>query len=89
MDPSIQARIDGQTEFAKKAEYREACKKAYTYVDCSRKVAKGMLRKAAPLLGTYKVGDIVAFQREQNADTEESRWHPGSRIIGFDGKKVC
>jgi len=25
----------------------------------------------------------------QGAKTEEGKWHPGSRIIGFDGKKTC
>ena len=83
---SIQARIDGQTEFPRRAGYREACKKAFIHADSSKRVATGLLRKAAPLLGTYKVGDIVAFQRKQDAATEETRWHPGSRTIGFDGK---
>ena len=50
-----------------------------------------MLRKAAPLPGEYKVGDVVVFQREQGAVTEDDRWNPGSRIIGFDGEggKTC
>ena len=86
---AIQARVDGQTEFARKAEYREECKKAFVQVDSSKRVASALLRKAAPLLGTYKVGNIVAFQREQGSTTDRMRWHPGSRIIGFDGRKTC
>ena len=83
---SMQARIDGVTEFAKRADYRECAKKAFVHHDSSVRVQKAMLRKAAPLPGEYKVGDVVAFQREQGAVTEDDRWNPGSRIIGFDGE---
>ena len=48
-----------------------------------------MLRKAAPLVGEYRVGDVVAFQREQGAETHDDRWNPGSRIIGFDKGETC
>jgi hypothetical protein len=86
---SQQARIDATSEFAKRMEFREAAKKAFVYVDSSRRVAKALLRKTAPLAGEYRVGDVVAFQRMQGSRTEESKWHAGSRIIGFDGKKTC
>ena len=32
--------------------------------------------------------DIVVFQRIQGAKSDVDKWHPGSRIIGFDGSKV-
>ena len=86
---SMQARVDGQTEFAKRADYRESAKKAFVHHDCSVKVQKAMLRKAAPLVGEYRVGDVVAFQREQGAETHDDRWNPGSRIIGFDKGETC
>ena len=49
----MQARVDGVTEFAKRADYREAAKKASVHHDSSVKVQKAMLRKAAPIPGEY------------------------------------
>ena len=48
-----------------------------------------MLRKAGPPPGQYRVGDIISFQRERDARTEEERWQHGARIVGFEGKKTA
>ena len=58
---SLQERTDGSTHFARSMKIREACKEALIKTDCSRKVSKAILRKAAPMKGNYKIGDIVAF----------------------------
>ena len=85
----MQARVDGVTEFAKRAGCRESAKKAFVHHDCSTKVQKAILRKVAPLPGEYRVRDVIAFQREQGAETEDDRWNPGSRIIGFEKGETC
>jgi hypothetical protein len=33
------------------------------------------------------VGDVISYQDEKTAEAEEQGQSPGSRIIGFDGKK--
>ena len=69
---------------------RHAAKKAFIEADSSKRVAKAMLRKAAPRIGNYQVGDLISFQREQrNKNDKRSRWSPAARIIGFEGPKVC
>jgi len=70
--------------------YRHEAKKAFVHVDSSKRVSKALLRKAAPRIGPYQVGDLISFQREQNADTKMQRWSPPSRIIGFErGGKIA
>ena len=34
------------------------------------------------------MGDLVEFKRIQGAKTEEAKWSPATRIIGFDGENV-
>ena len=48
----------------------------------SRRVAKALLRKAAPINKEYGVGDLVCFK------TEQSGWSTASRVIGFEGPKI-
>ena len=70
---------------------RYEAKKAFVHLDSSERVAKAMLRKQAPKVQDYQVGDLVSFQRAQGSKNDDSkRWQPASRIIGFerDGK-VC
>lgn len=59
---SLQERHDGSTHFARSMRIREACREAFIKTDCSRRTQKAILRKAAPVKGNYKIGDIVAFQ---------------------------
>ena len=67
---------------------RLACKKGFAETDCSMRVVKVILRKAAPLPGDYAVGDLVCFKREAGATTPEDRWSRPTRTIGFDGPKI-
>ena len=51
--------------------------------DCGRRVARAVLRKAAPLAGEYATGDIVCYRKEDQG------WSPACRLIGFDGNKTA
>ena len=47
-----------------------------------------MLRKAAPVVGPYSVGDVVCFRKRPTEGDVSAKWSTGSRIVGFDGKNV-
>ena len=67
---------------------RHEAKKVYVYADSSEKIAKAMLRKTAPKIGDYRVGDLVSFQTEQKGNLSKDRrqrWSPAARVIGFEG----
>ena len=51
--------------------------------DCGRRVARAVLRKAAPLVGEYATGDIVCYRKEDQG------WSPACRLVGFDGNKTA
>ena len=78
----IEAMADERHEFAKVNEIREEAQKAFIKEDLSRRVAKALLRKAAPINKEYGVGDLVCFK------TEQSGWSTASRVIGFEGPKI-
>ena len=84
----ISAEIDPEAAFARLTQIRTACRGAFAAEDCSARVKRALLRKAAPLRGTYNVGDLVEFKREQGAKTDEDKWSPATRIIGFDAENV-
>lgn len=78
----IEAMADERHEFAKVNEIREEARKAFIKEDLSRRVAKALLRKAAPINKEYGVGDLVCFK------TEQSGWSTASRVIGFEGPQI-
>ena len=86
-----QERIDPTTIFAERAMVRREAKKSFVHTDSSKRVAKALLRKAAPKTDEYQVGDLMSFQREQGAGGIKcNRWPTPSRIIGFEHSgKVC
>ena len=63
---------------------RTSARRAFVHADCSKRVARSILRKMVPVPGKYSVGDLVCFKRNQGADTAGTRWSAASRIIGFD-----
>ena len=71
--------------------YRHAAKKAFVHLDSSKRVVSALLRKVAPRVGPYQVGDLISFQREQGANgVKRNRWSTPSRVIGFERSgKVC
>ena len=78
----LEAMADERHEFSQLMEVRETARKAFIREDLSRRVAKAILRKSAPITKEYGVGDLVCFK------TEQSGWSTASRIIGFEGPKI-
>ena len=85
----ISEQLDPDAAFQQLIRIRQACRGAFAAEDCSQRVARALVRKAAPLRGKYSVGDLVEFKRVQGARTDEEKWSPATRIIGFDGDNVA
>ena len=87
---SVQEKVDPTTIFAERMAIRHGAKKAFIHIDSSQRVSKALLRKAAPKVTEFQVGDLVSFQREQGTGGERRKgWSPAARIIGFErGGKV-
>ena len=82
----VEERVDPTTVFGERMKFRYEAKKAFAHADSSTKTAKDMLRKAAPLVGDYRAGDLIFFQREQKSyGIARKRWSSASSIIGFEG----
>ena len=86
----MQERIDPTSIFAERMAYRHEAKKAFVHQDSSERVSRALLRKAAPSVCDWQIGDLVSFQRMQGSKGNRSkRWSPAARIIGFErGGKV-
>ena len=84
----VSERLDPESAFQLKTQMRLACKKAFAEEDCSKRVARNILSKAAPIPMDYAVGDLVSFKRKQGAKTQEQLWSTPTRLIGFDGEQV-
>ena len=83
---ALEERVDPTTIFAERMALRHEAKKAFVHADSSKRVASALLRKAAPKIGKYQVGDLVSFQRNQRSGgINRNRWSPASRLIGFEG----
>ena len=79
----MQGQLEIGTAFARRAELRASARRASIREDCGRRVARVVLRKAAPLVGDYATGDIVCYRKEDQG------WSPACRLIGFDGNKTA
>ena len=55
----LTAKCDPEAVFARQQELRIEARKALVKVDCGKRVARAVLRKSAPVIGNYQVGDIV------------------------------
>ena len=80
---SLQCASDSQHEFGRIAMIREKARKAFIRADMSSRVSRAILRKAAPIVKEYAVGDLVCFR------TDQQGWSTACRIIGFDGEKIA
>ena len=60
----LQGQLEPGTAFARRAELRASARRAFIREDCGRRVARAVLRKAAPLVGEYATGDIVCYRKE-------------------------
>ena len=47
----LQGQLEPGTAFARRAELRASARRAFIREDCGRRVARAVLRKAAPLVG--------------------------------------
>ncbi|CAE7834664.1 unnamed protein product [Symbiodinium sp. CCMP2592] len=84
----LSGRLDATTAFGRQAEFRHTARKAFVHEDCSRRVRKTVLRKAAPLPGKYQAGDLVCYRIARDEHSGVSTWSTVSKIIGFDNKTV-
>eukprot|EP00973_Karenia_brevis_P016664 2282050-Karenia_brevis.AAC.1 len=83
---SFGEKVNPTTTFAERMALRQKAKKTSMEPNLSQRVARAALRKAAPMTGEYRVGDLTLFQREQGTHGVLSkRWSPAARIIGFGG----
>ena len=79
----LQGQLEPGTAFARRAELRASARRAFIREDYGRRVARAVLRKAAPLVGEYATGDIVCYRKDDQG------WSPACRLIGFDGSKTA
>ena len=80
----LQAHADGPTTLGVQSHYRAKALEAFARWDCGERVRRAGLRKAAPVAGSYQVGDIVSYCREARAGEHGLQWSVGSRLIGFE-----
>jgi hypothetical protein len=76
----LQGQLDGPSHFARRTALRAAARRAFVKEDCGRRVARAVLRKAAPLIGDYSPGDLACYRREDEG------WSTACRLIGIDNK---
>ena len=79
-----QAHADGPTTFGVQSRYRAKAREAFVRWDCGERVRRASLRKAAPVVGSYQVGDIVSYCREARAGEHKLQWSVGSKLLGFE-----
>ena len=84
---ALQAHADGPTTFGVQSRFRAKAREAFVRWDCGERVRRAALRKAAPVVGSYQVGDIVSYCREARAGEHGLQKSVGSRLIGFDKDK--
>eukprot|EP00435_Cladocopium_sp_Y103_P018811 s2728_g4.t1 len=58
---------------------RQAAKEAFIQVDSCNKIRKAMLRKAVPIRGPYRVGNMVNFERR-------GKWYGPARVLAYEGR---
>ena len=84
---ALQAHAAGPTDFGVQSRYRGKTREAFVRWDCGERVRRAALRKAAPVVGSYQVGDIVSYCKEPRAGEHGLQWRVGSRSVGFEKDK--
>ena len=68
---ALQAYADGPTTFGVQSRHRAKAREAFRGWDSGERVRRAEVRKAAPVVGSYQVGDIVSYCRKHaQANTE-------------------
>ena len=84
---TIQAQADSTTAFGLAASVRFEAKRNFVKIDCGRRYANAMLRRARALPGNYTLGSFIMFRTEQgNEQTIDDAWLGPARIVGIEGK---
>ena len=84
---ALQEHADGPTAFGVQSRYRAKAREALVRWDCGERVRRAALRKAALMVGSYQVGEIVSYCREPRGGEHGLQWSVGPRLIGFDKDK--
>ena len=79
---ALQAVADGPTAFGVQSHYRAKAREAFVRWDCGERVRRAV--RAAPVVGSYQVGDIVSHCREARAGEHGLQWSVSFRMIGFE-----
>ena len=82
---AIQSHVDGPAEFAIQTRYRQLARKSFDRWGCGEKMARAVLRKAAPLQS--RVGGVVSYCRQPRTGERGLQWPIGSCIVGFEYAK--
>ena len=61
---------------------------AFAQQDCSSKLSRALLRRAAPEPQNYEIGNLITHRKEDGANTATQTWSSPARIIGFENKVV-
>ena len=61
---ALQAHVDGPTTFGVLSRHRAKAREAFVRWDCGERVRRAALRKAAPVVGSYQVGDVVSIAKK-------------------------
>ena len=64
---ALQAHADGPRTFGVQSHCRAKAREALVRWDCGEPVRRAALRKAALVIGSYQVGDVVSYCREARA----------------------
>ena len=74
-----ESRKPEQEVFTRQLLIKQCAKEAFMQVDTSMRLRKAMLRKAVPMRGPYRIGDLVCFSRK-------GRWIGPARVLASEGK---
>ena len=81
---ALQTYADGPTTAGVQSRYRATAREAFVRWDCGEGVRCADLRKAALVVGSNQVGDVVSYLREARAGEHGLQWSVGSRLIGLE-----
>ena len=68
-----------QEQFMLQLLMRQTAKEMYMQVDASQRNRKALLRKAVPIRGPYRTGDLVCFSKQ-------GKWYGPARVLTNEGK---
>ena len=87
---ALQAYADGPTTFGVQSRHRAKAREAFVRWDCGERVRYAALRRAAPVVGSYQVGDTVSYCREARAGKHVLQWSVEDRnSLGETQPRTC